>query len=232
MGLADWIQNKSGTLTINVALDVGSPIVDSGSLSIDHDGEAATGGLNMYLDTPFSKGFTKGRIRQIVRYDSGGVIPSTVLNTNCGIVCMQSQLDVSNITGSCYTWGMGSGDTTGSGQAGTILTKLTAGMNNTTGITELFKANVPGFAPSAGDFWTMELEWVADLAGLGGTRLIGRVGTKNSLDFGTLVDAVDFLDTTSPLLASVAEGVYMKKMDVTADTNDWTLDQTSVFELV
>jgi hypothetical protein len=80
----------------------------------------------------------------------------------------------------------------------------------------------------------MELEWVADLAGLGGTRLIGRVGTKNSEDFGTLSDVIDTIDVSSPLLTSVGEGVVLFKghTGTRAPGYNWGFDMTSVYELV
>jgi hypothetical protein len=200
MALGDWVQNKSGSVW-TVAIDVGDPMVDSGSLSLQSEnGVAGPSGHTFVLGAPFSSGFTKGKIRTLLRWDTGGEINvSNSQRWGVGIVCMMSAADV------------------------------------TVGHTTLFEANTPGtYPPAAGAFWPLELEWVADLAGLGGTRLIARVGTQNSTDFGTLVDKIDTIDTTSPLLTSVGEGVVAWQGH-TGSRNpgyEWTLDTTSVFELV
>jgi hypothetical protein len=151
---------------------------------------------------------------------------------------MMSALDVTvdGGGGKCYTWAIGSGANAGTNQMETCLFKHTDGLAGIVGShTTLFEANTPGaYPPSAGDFWPMELEWVADLAGLGGTRLIGRVGTKNSEDFGTLSDVIDTIDVSSPLLTSVGEGIVLFKghTGTRAPGYNWGFDMTSVYELV
>jgi hypothetical protein len=238
MALGDWVQNKSGSVW-TVAIDVGDPMVDSGSLSLQSEnGVAGPSGHTFVLGAPFSSGFTKGKIRTLLRWDTGGEINvSNSQRWGVGIVCMMSAADVTVGGGgeSCYTWYIGSGNNAATNQMETCLFKHTDGLSTSTSHTTLFEANTPGtYPPAAGAFWPLELEWVADLAGLGGTRLIARVGTQNSTDFGTLVDKIDTIDTTSPLLTSVGEGVVAWQGH-TGSRNpgyEWTLDTTSVFELV
>lgn len=229
MAFSDWVQNQSANPVI--ALDTTSPIVGSGSLSITVPLSGARQCAHLYLDAPFSKGFLKGRIRTLLRWDTGGLLASGAQREGAGIVGVQSQLDVSGTTGSCYSCYLGKKDVAGSAFK-IVLGKHTAGLSSTVGNTYLSDTSL-GITPTAGDFWPFEFEWVVDIPGLGGVRLIGRLGTKNSQDFGTLVDQFDLVDSSSPLSASVAEGVFAGKGNTAVTTNDdWSFDQTTVFELV
>jgi len=232
MALADWVVNKTGTEVIAHSIDVATPMIGDGSLNLSHSGPNGPGGLNMYLGAPFSKGFTKGRIRTLIRWDTGGTIQVGDTLVHSGVIFLQDQLDVSDTTGNFYTLGIGSAKTGGDFKIRIV--KHNIGLNNIgeTSRTEIFTKNTGGVhPPSADDFWPIEIEWVVDIPGLGGTRLIAREGTKNSLDFGTLIDIYDAVDVSSPLTTSVAEGVFSQGGTNFTNARTWTVDQTSIFEL-
>lgn len=238
MSLADWTQVSSGPAG-TVSIDVTTPMVDSGSLTyVAAAGIATRAGHTFVLTSPpFSSGFTKGRIRTLARWNTGGQITVDGRKWQSGIICMMSAADVTVDGGgeSCYTWAIGSGQNVATNQFEIVLMKNVDGLAGATGThTSLHEENTLGaYPPSAGDFWPIELEWQADLAGLGGTRLIGRMGTKNSTDFGTLTDLIDIVDTTSPLLTSVGEGLcHVKGHTGTRSPGySWSFDETTVEEL-
>lgn len=240
MALSDWTQTSSGPAG-TVSIDVATPIVGSGSLLYAHAAGSATRAGHTWVLTspPFSTGFTKGRIRSLIRWVDGGQIAIDGRDWQAGIICMMSAADVTVDGGGegCYTWAIGSGHNVATNQMEVCLYKHTDGLAGATAThTTIHEENTLGaHPPSADDFWPVELEWQADLAGLGGTRLIGRMGTKNSTDFGTLTDLIDHIDTSSPHLTSVGEGVaYFKGHSAGGQTPpfSWAFDQTSVFELV
>ena len=239
MALSDWTQTFSGPAG-TVSIDVTDPMVGSGSLDYVAAPTVTTRSGHTWVLTapPFSNGFTKGRIRTLIRWNTGGNIAVDGRFWECGIVAMMSNADVTVDGGgqTCYTFAVGSGSAVATNQFRLLLLKHTDGLAGAVGTHTIFyEANTPGaHPPSADDFWPIELEWVADLGGLGGTRLIGRVGTKNSLDFGTLADVIDVVDTTDPLLTSVGEGIaYIKgHTGGAAPGFNWSWDQTTVFELV
>jgi hypothetical protein len=211
-----------------VTIDTTTPSVGSGTLEIVTTSSVIVSGWNAYLDTPFSKGFTKGRIRTLLGTGNSGAFPINNFNMNAGIIFMQSQLNLSE-AGNCYCFGWGSTNT-----AAWRFSLFRLGVNQ--GLDQLddgevvfYQATFPN--PSVDDFYPIEVEWNLDEEELGGVRLTGRIGTLNSTDFGTLSDVVDTVDGNDYLTTSVAEGIYFRKGDTDGTGRIWRWDETTIWEL-
>lgn len=223
MSLGDWTQAGSG---LTVSIEINTPLVGDGSLKFA--ASAAVNQKNMYL-TNLDKGFTKGRIRSLMRMV---VRPTTQAYARAGLICMQSVINPAAATGAYYTFGWGVGSST-AGTPGTqkwlLMKRAPSGQLSSVG-TELNSTSV---VVSASDYYPVQLEWVVDIADLGGTRLTASVGTLNSTDFGTLVTVFDYLDTSSPLTTSVAEGIFCTSANAAgAETYTYTFDETTIYQLV
>lgn len=223
MALGDWSQQSNSANHV-VSLDISTPLVGVGSLKIANAVGTPTA-VNMYL-TSLAKGFTKGRIRTLMRV---AVRPSHVAHEGCGIVCLQSTLDVTAGSGDCYTFRLGPGPSA-TGAPGTLywgLVKHTSAIVNAGTALDISASETV----AAGDYWPTQLEWVVDIPNLGGTRLTASRGTKNSTDFSTLAVIYDYLDTASPLTTSVAEGLFGCHPTTGSTSYTYTFDETSVYEL-
>lgn len=221
MALGDWTQKKTGTMT--VSLEIVSPIVGNGSLKLASQASAASG-MNMYL-TSLAHGFTKGRMRTLIKMVT---IPNAD-NVGFGFTFLQSALDLSTTgtPGSSYflSWGrVGAGG--GGGNLVWNITKRTSGLAAATAGTSLYTGVL---AASANDYYPIQIEWVADVSALGGTRITFSRGTLNSTDFNTLGVISDLIDSSSPLTTSVAEGIAFANS--VAGTGIAVLDETTIYQL-
>lgn len=219
MALADWTTNFSG---VTVSLEITTPLVGNGSLK--HVVPAGSHTANMYL-TNFAKGFTKGRIRTLLRYV---VRPSANAQCGSGIIFMQSNLNPVTTASNYYKFFLGPG--TAGGSPGTQYWQLTKHTSRTLVQTPSnILVETSSETAANNDYWPIQIEWIVDLAGLGGTRLTASKGTKNSTDFNTLATIYDHLDTSTPHTTSVGEGLFT----VAYGTGVFTtiFDETSIYEL-
>lgn len=220
MAFIDWDQYSTGS-TIAMANDTVSPIADTGSLFFDSSGSGnRQAHMSVSASSGINKGFTKGKIRTICN------VASFTAGFQAGIVCLQSQDDVSGVVGSCYTLNMRS-RTASAIDFRLVLNKHTTGLQN---VTTLLDETANGLSTLGTDF-VMELQWIADLPGLGGTQLVVSFG-NNTQDFNDLVPQFVVLDTTSPILTSVGEGVFCKVISASTEQVDVRFDETEIFSLV
>jgi hypothetical protein len=180
----------------------------------------------MYL-TSLPKGFTKGRIRTLIQ---AKVRPSVQQYSGAGISCLQAHVGICSVASTFYSFRLspGSGATGSPGTLHWVLGKNVAQklVVSPTVIDESHTETVVD-----GDYWPVQLEWVADVPNLGGTRLTASVGTKNSTDFTTLATLIDYLDTSSPLTTSVAEGIFDAYPGAGAGAHTFVMDETTIYEL-
>ena len=229
MALGDWTRNVLNETYHSVSLEVNTPLVGNGSVIINMGtSTTAFGGVNMYYTA--QQGFTKGRIRTIMRMDYR---PRTYEWQRGGIVCMQSHLNPvdNNAAWYAFSWGLRKSTISGSpGQQYWMIEKHTADQIHevATG-TEI---DYEGVSVSDGDYYPVQLEWVADIPNLGGTRLTASVGTLNSVDFSTMVEVLDYIDTSSPLITTLGEGLFACQPQNSSSGSKYTFDETSVYQLV
>jgi len=223
MSLGDWSQSIGNSSQITVSLEIATPIVGNGSLKIRNTG-TPTGCANLFL-TSLPKGFAKGRIRTLLQWQ---VRPSHAAYERAGIAFMQSALHITSGTPSFYTFALGAK----SGYPGTLHWLINKHVNTSlqsTGPTVINESNSVTVAD--GDYWPIQVEWNADVSNIGGTRLTCSVGTKNSTDFGTLAVLLDTIDTSSPIVTSVAEGLFDTHPAVGFTDHTACWDSTTIYQL-
>ncbi len=225
MSLSDWTSVQPGS-SVTISLEINTPLVGDGSLKFVNAG-TPNGYTNMYL-TNLLKGFTKGRIRTLIRADGR---PSHVAYERAGIVCLQSGLAL-NANKNFYTFGWGVGSST-SGTPGTQYWTLGKNVNTTLGSAPTSNLINEAVSVSTGDYYPIQLEWIVDIPNLGGTRLTASVGALNSTDFSTMAVLFDYLDTSSPFTTSVGEGVFdAHPASGFSVAHTYILDETTVYQLV
>ena len=232
MALGDWVINT--TANFATSLEISTPLVGNGSLRQAFGPQVAAGhGANLHLTGSFARGFTKGRIRTLLRVRTRPASTNDV-NTGAGIICMQSALNVT-ASGSCYFAGWGHNEAaTGDNTRRFYILKVDGGLSDTSVSASQYLADSSTVTTTDGDYYPLEFEWQVDIPNLGGVRLILRRGTLNSTDFGTLATVYDIIDSTSPLTTTVAEGVGSIRGNTTTSGADFVFnwDETSVFQLL
>jgi hypothetical protein len=198
-------------------IDGSTVIVGAGSLRISNTNDM-TPAMNGHCVYTGNKGFTRGRLRTLVK------LPSGTTRTRAGIYCMASQADLTSL-GSAY-YACIQNDSFG-GDRTLQLSKVTAGFDQEPPGTTLGSVAHPAFTETA--TVALELEWVADAAVLGGTRLIVRQGSAT--DFSDLVDKIDITDVSSPLVTSAGEGLVLVKWGTSGDLAEARFDQTTVVQM-
>lgn len=223
MAFTDWDFYTTGFSSSSIGIDTGSVLVDAGSLRVVGSG-AGVGTWAGHLDSNFTKGFTSGRIRTVFRsHSSGSGVVSFFL------YFMASQLDITS-GGSCYyvncthaSSALQLRKTTSGGVPGsfTNLQTITGGTN---GIAYSNSIN-----PVA-----VEVTWfggpVAN-AVFGGTRIQIRA-MEGTTAFTHMGAAAVFVDTSSPLTTSVAEGIGGFSSNLGVGSVQDFVDETTIYERV
>ena len=221
MALSNWTVAKSDT-ELSASLDLVTPIVGGGSLSLKNNAAPGTDdGIMMTPASPVASGFTRGKIRTLCRIDTS----ATASGQGLGIFFMADQADLTLGAGSCYALVWRTATTNGA-ISQLHIANYTAGFDDPTSYTlasESFAQVV------AGTVLAMEVEWNLDVIGLGGLRIIARRGslTDELTDFSDMTEVVTHLDA-SPLLTSVGEGIFM--INNASGDMDVSFDQTKIIE--
>lgn len=194
---------------IDIAIDSNTPIEGNGELSFKSP-NAGPQACNIYRTAALERGYVRGVLRGFIR-------PNGQSNTCClGWAFLQNQLDVStaNGGGQCY-FAFLKGEF-GSGNQTVSVAKVADGIAaaNLKFATKLLNANV---SVADGNFMPIEVEYNANPA-LSGVELSLWHGTVGQSDFTGLTLVGTIIDTTSPLMTSVAEGpaCYFNAAQVTA----------------
>lgn len=217
--LANWDLTKS-----NASLTVA---IENNRLKMDNDvikGSVAESYAHLRLNSDFSRGFTIGKIRTKLEITDHTL--STSNDGFYGILCMMSQSDLTGGAGSCYVFGL-------SVQA-TItwaVLKHTAGLENIAAMdTTTLGSGDTTLTPARDVNYTLELQWAYHTL-IGGTNLVCKVGLAEN-NFDDLVTVYDVTDTSSPLSASVGEGLFFADTDGTSsDLKRIYYDDTTIVSL-
>lgn len=229
MSLGDWTQVNAAAVPTNliISLEIAAPLVGNGSLKFVNLG-TPTASANMYL-TSLAKGFSKGRIRTLMQVK---VRPNTGRYNGAGLCFLQSQLTIATTNANYYTFGLNQATSGAPGSMAWVLAKNT---NHTLQV-DPFGAIIDEATletVAAGDYWPMQVQWIADVVNIGGTRITCSRGTKNSTDFNTLAVIIDTIDTISPFVTSVGEGLYDRHphSGFESPSHEYVFDETTVYEL-
>lgn len=236
MSFGDW----EGDLDdMAASLEVTNPIRDSGSLllsstlSVSANQPAAT----RHLNSNFTRGFAKGRVRTLVRYDYAKQAYNT---TFPGVYCLSTVGIASGANGTLTYYAAGtqmmSNDPNAPDSTHYIMKQVSGDRLGTLVAGDaIADTKVLSGGLVQGDILPVQLEWVVDEQNLGGTRLIYSVGNVGDEDFTNLAIVYDLVDNVSPITSGDREGVHFYVNNGTfglAVGEGATFDQTSVFQLV
>ena len=228
MALLDWATTNDTTpgTGLEIHTEVDFPEIGDGSLAMIHTGTTSYSHTNLWpvQTLPTTGVEPAGRIRTICRVDvHEGATPQT---SYFGVTAMQSQNSLQG-SGACYALLVTSGESLASPRL--HLHRFNAGL--TDGLTESSFVDIPfPGGITLGVPFTMELQWVVDVPGLGGAFLVGRTGTMT--DFSDLTDQIATIDA-SPLLTSTTQGLVGSfKNNVAGSVKKVLFDNTTVYELI
>ena len=218
MSLGDsWVSDivETGSASIDILTLTTSPFVGTryvrfGGTTPGSGSPAGSGALYL-VDPPFTRGFPLGILRTLIRCD-------TSQQTHAGFFCMASQDVGIADAGSVYTIGIDSSRRIG-------VWKITSGGLVSGTRTEILLTDD---VLTPGTRYGLEIEWHADVENFGGVEFIVKLGT--ALDFSDLALIATETDTTSPLLVSAAEGLYLTTQGV-SQTSTVSFDQSTITEI-
>lgn len=236
MAFADWEGDNNDT---TASLNIATPIVGNGSLlmsstlSTSNNDPAATRNLN----NTFTRGFSKGRIRTLARFD---FVKQFWNAAAVGIYCLATTSIASGGAGTnTYYFGCTSYNTNdpNSPNATHYIFKQSSDGN----LGDLLPADAIADTQSLsggvvqGNILPIQFEWNVDIPNFGGTRLVYSVGNIGDTDFTNLATVYDIVDNSSPITSGSREGIGWFVNNGTfgvAVGEGVNYDQTSVFELV
>lgn len=240
MAFGDWDHFiELSNVNWSAALNITTPIIGSGSLSQGNlvvGGSSGQGNMTTHLNSGFTRGLTKGRLRSIVRWDWDVGSASLLDSNGFAFYYMASNLDITDGSHNFYLAGL-CRERNVAGEVRPIISR-----GNGDDLNSIFwrPGGTDNIADSAtnitgvvsGDTIAVQIEWNLDIAGLGGMRHTMSVGNIGDTDFNNLAVVYDFVEG-SPLTTSVVEGLAMIHEDSDVDPGDATTwDNTGVFQLV
>ena len=213
--ITDWTTDTAqSNATVSIQHHTSSPLDGNRSVrfNVTTGGVSGTKGAGAaFLFTPaHTRGFVMGRLQTLMRVDSdviqGGIF--FVASQDVGIAG----------AGSCYLFG----------PTGTLnsleLRKVNSGIFDDTPTTlDTAGINV-GSSPTSS--FALEVEWKADLGIFGGTFITCRYGPT----LGSMVDVLEFVDESSPLLTSFAEGLFVFRSGIST-VGQVIFDDTTVYQI-
>jgi hypothetical protein len=213
----DWTTDQTTfNGTVAIAHTTVDPLVDARSLRIQcsagFTGSPYACGA-VFLDTAtHSRGFVMGKIRTLLRINSGSISPDLG-----GIFCLGSIAAGITDIGSAYMFG----------PVGLTLQlrKVFSGLSDN-GTTLLYNT---GINMVVGTTKAIELEWKSSLDIFGGVRFVMSAG--DATDFSDLTEIDTYVDESSPLLTSQSEGLFNYQSGV-GESTTLVFDQTTVIETV
>lgn len=222
MALSDWTQITVGAPTVDI--NSASPIFGPGSLRLVSNGGDSTGGdLVTLTEDNYTKGLTRGRMRQLVRIEGLGDA-----STECGFFFMASALDVTT-SGDCYSYSV-RGTDPANYEMVLNYHDLGLGLDSAGGFS-LFTGPVFSVTPGV-TIVAMEVEWQVEPGLLNGIQIILRQGAGLLTDFTNLSEigrVVVFQEEDEFIGLSNAEGVYMD--GGLTGTQTYVIDRTSIIGL-
>ena len=191
--ITDWLTDTASvTSSVSIQHHTSTPLNGNRSVRFNITNGSAVGSKGagaVFLVTPtYTRGHIMGRLRTLMRVDSN-------LNQS-GIYFLASQdIGIAGL-GSAYMFGP-------SGINNALVLRKTSGGLYNTSFTLLDSTNTSlGISPTTA--FAVEVEWKASIDIFGGTHIICRYGTS----FGSLVEILEYVDESSPLTVSSAEGLF------------------------
>lgn len=233
MAFSDWRFYSQGAMTS--FLNFGNPIAGSSSLSIFSSDSSSTANAAAvaHLRPGFPLGNIRGRIRSLARVDRA--VTSTFDDAGPGVYFMSNNLDITGTSSNYYWAGV---------HVDNNLSLVIAKASNTA-LAELNWSTATGVGSVLertgvtsvleGDVIPFQVEWEADLVNYGGTRIILSMGNLNDTGFNSLAVQLDLVDSVSPYVTSIAEGIgYANRLEGFSQPKGtgFTYDKTGVFNLV
>jgi hypothetical protein len=193
MALADWEVYKADSSQTFV-VETSSPIFGSGSFKFNRGGTAGQYENIRRLNTP--RGFTSGRLRWQFK-----VTTQLLNNTYAGVAFQQSQANLTGASGTGYFACMQISNSASSHRL--QVRRISAGLPTTSMLFESTSA----FTLNLNTTIALEIQWVLDIATLGGIRFNMKRGTLT--DYSDLADEAGIINqvsTTTVYQTSVGEG--------------------------
>jgi len=213
---SEWTTDTANvTSTVSVQHHTSTPLDGNRSVRFNittGGGGGSKGAGAVFLVTPtYVRGHVMGRLQTLMRVDSDVTL--------AGIYFLASQATGIAGAGSAYMFGPG-------GALNTLKLQKTSGGLFAASPTTLHTIPVNVGASDPTDTFALEVEWKADLNIFGGTSIICRYG----VDLNNLADVLEYVDETSPLLASSAEGLFAFRSG-TSVVGQAIFDDTSVYNI-
>jgi len=230
MAFGDWTTIADAPLV--TALNVSTPIIGSGSYSLV--GNTGTNdALTTYLDPlSFSKGFVKGRLRNILRRGTGSNGATT--NDYAGFFYMASAVDLVNIGGR-YNWAGLRSNGSVNDFSPEIRVQPTVNLARNINASTILADTAPVVTLLVGETLPIQVDWVLDIPNLGGIRHILSIGNVGDLDYSNLAVVYDLIDGSPLVPAPVNEGMFYRFQTSVGHIGVqewWAADNTGVFQLV
>lgn len=228
MPLSNWTIYRSGNPAVGITTTVSTPvsltpILGTGSLRVE--GYVITDQfVNIYNTTAVEIGLKKGRFRSVL--NPKGITGTGTEKYSFGCVFMQSQLNVSGGSGSCYFAHL-SVRNGGTNAQFYIRKFVSTGLQGDTLATTTLYSGL-NLGTILGQNTAVEVEWDAD-SGTHCDITIRRA--LNTMSFGSLILETTVTDSVSPLLTTVGEGIAMTN-GLTSGTYTWLCDTTSLKKLL
>lgn len=210
MSFGDWDFFETGGVT--QGLETTGALVGTSSLKVDY---SSTDEWHGQLNSGESRGFTKGKIRTIMKMITIGFSASP---QSMGVYCLSSAEDITAAGTDFYAIRV-----IPLASANVSLEKVTNGLSSING-TQLGTTQDKNF--QAGQTITIELEWDVNIAEAGGTVL--KVRTGSQLDFSDLSEVISVIDASSPYETGFAEGIYVNTSS-SAGNSQVFFDNTEIF---
>ena len=219
MSLSDWEFHASSGVTFSINLFTPIVSLGSGRLAMPDIGALTQTNINVTTASGRTRGVTRGKLRSLFRYDT--LVTAAVL----GLAFCQSRSDhdlTSN--GTAYFAYLR--------QADSKLHISRMGPTNSTiagffGAPTFLDSGGFPFVPGNNVVFSLEVEWIVDIAELGGVAIFLRQGFATN--FSDLTTVITVLDTSSPLTTSTSESVFAGVPATFAGAWNLDFDQTTLF---
>ncbi len=208
----EWTTDTANvTSTVSVQHHTSTPLDGNRSVRFNvttGGGGGSKGAGAVFLVT--DPGHVMGRLQTLMRVDSDVTL--------AGIYFLASQSTGITGAGAAYMFGPG-------GALNTLQLRKTSGGLYSGSPTTLDTTAIDVGASDT-DTFALEVEWKADLDIFGGTSIICRYG----VDLDNLNDVLEYVDESSPLLVSLAEGLFAFRSG-TSVVGQAIFDNTSVYDI-
>lgn len=210
MAFGNWDFFESGGVT--QGLETIGALVDTSSLKVNY---TSSNGWAGQLNSGQSRGFTKGKIRTVMKMETIGFSASP---QSMGVYCLSDAENVVITGRDFYAIRVRPLAT-----SNVSLEKVTNGVFGING-TQLGVTATKDFTED--EIITIELEWNVDIVGAGGVVL--KVRTGSATDYSDLTEVITAIDASTPYTTGFAEGLYIHG-GTSSGASEVKFDETQIF---